>query len=131
MSLDQAREKALAKQLHHRFAVPGREGVECAMVREGAVGHEKVSMWMPLDQVAAGRDGDHEAGPGVRSDLSPHVLGEGKGGALREVEQKLPPLPEDPAQEARHGEDDMTMRNGLEHFLLQPLGPQELFFLLA
>jgi len=63
--------------------------------------------------------------------VSPHVLGEGIGGALREVEQKLPPLPEDPAQEARHGEDNMTMRDGLEHFLLQPFGPQELFLLFA
>jgi len=50
---------------------------------------------------------------------------------LREVEQKLPPLPEDPAQEARHGEDNVTMRDGLEHFLLQPFGPQELFLLFA
>jgi len=51
--------------------------------------------------------------------------------ALREVEQKLSPLSEDSAQEARHGEDDVTMRDRLEHFLLQPLRPQELLFLFA
>jgi hypothetical protein len=67
----------------------------------------------------------------VRSDPCPHVLGEGLRAALREVEQKLSPFSEDPAQEARHGEDDMTMRDGLEHFSLQPLGPQELIFLFA
>jgi hypothetical protein len=50
---------------------------------------------------------------------------------LREVEQKLSPLSEDSAQEARHGEDNMPVRHGLEHFLLQPLGPQELLLLFA
>jgi hypothetical protein len=33
--------------------------------------------------------------------------------------------------QARHRESSMTVRHGLEHFLLQPLGPQELFHLLA
>jgi hypothetical protein len=50
---------------------------------------------------------------------------------LREVEQKLSPLSEDSAQKARHGEDNMPVRHGLEHFLLQPLGPQELLLLFA
>ena len=75
--------------------------------------------------------GHADAGPSVRADSSPHVLGDGLGGALREVEEKLPTLAEDPAQEARHGEDDMTMRNGLEHLLLEPLCPKELTLLLA
>ena len=50
--------------------------------------------------------------------------------ALREIEKKLASLPEEAAQEPRDGEDHITMGNGREHFLLQPLGPQELFFLL-
>jgi hypothetical protein len=58
--------------------------------------------------------------PSVRSDSCPHVLGESRSTALREVEQKLTPLSEDPAQEARHPENNMTVRHGLEHFLLQP-----------
>ena len=58
----------------------------------------------------------------VRSDLSLHVLGDGLRRALREVEQELAALAEDSAEEARHGEDDVTMRDRLEHFLLQPLG---------
>jgi hypothetical protein len=86
---------------------------------------------MPLNQVSGRGDGDDDAGPSVRADLSAHVLGDGLGGALGEVEQKLPPSAEDPAQEAWHGEDDMTMGNGLEHFLLKPLPPKELSLLLA
>src|SRR5918995_44059 len=62
--------------------------------------------------------------PSLRSELSPGVLGEGRGGALREVDQKLSPFTEDPVQEVRHGEDDMRTRNGREPFLLQPLRPQ-------
>jgi hypothetical protein len=45
--------------------------------------------------------------------------------------QKLSPLPEDPAQEAWHREDDVTVRDRLEHLLLQPLRPQELLLLFA
>jgi hypothetical protein len=63
--------------------------------------------------------------------LSLHVLGDGLRRALREVEKKLAALAEDSAQEARHGEDDVTMRDRLEHFLLQPLRPQELLLLFA
>ena len=69
--------------------------------------------------------------PSGRTDPCPHVLGEGLRCALREVEQQLSPLPEDPAEEARHCEDDMPMRHGPEHFFLQPLGPQELLLLFA
>ena len=32
-------------------------------------------------------------------------------------------LSEEPAQEARYGEDEMAMRDGREGFVLQPLGP--------
>jgi len=63
-------------------------------------------------------DRSHDAGPRVRSDLSLHVLGDGLRRALREVEQKLATPAEDSAEEARHGEDDVTMRDWLEHFLL-------------
>jgi len=53
------------------------------------------------------------------AESSSDVLGDGLGGALREVEEKLPTLPEDPPQEAWHGEDEVAMRNGREHLLLQ------------
>jgi hypothetical protein len=53
-----------------------------------------------------------------------NVLGDGLRRALREVEKKLPALADDPPQEARHGEDNVTMRDRLEHFLLQPLRRQ-------
>jgi len=86
---------------------------------------------VPLDQVRGGGDGDDDTGPAVRAEAPPHVLGDGLGGALREVEEKLSALPEDPPQEARHGENDVAMGNGRENLLLEPLCPQELALLLA
>ena len=80
--LDEASQEALTEQFHDRFAVPGLEGVEAAVVGEGPVAQEEVSMWMPLDQVPGGGDRDDEAGPSVGSEVSSHVLGEGRGGAL-------------------------------------------------
>ncbi len=47
VALDQARQKAFAEQLHDRFAVPGREGMKRAIVRETTVGQEQVSVRMP------------------------------------------------------------------------------------
>ena len=131
VAFDETGQQALPEQLHHRVSVPRLDRVKRPVVRERSVRHEKVTMWMPLEQVAAGRDGDDGAGPSVRSELSLHVLGEGLGGALREVEQKLSPLSEDPAEEAQHGDNDVSMRDGRKHFLLQPLGPQELLLFLA
>jgi hypothetical protein len=106
-------QQALAEEFHDRVSVPRLERVKDAVIREHAVGREDVSMRMPLQKVTSAGDRDHDAGPCVRSGLCSHELGEGLRAALRQVEQKLPPLPEDPAKEARHGEDDMTMRDGL------------------
>ena len=44
VALDEASQKTLAEQLHHRVTVPRRERVKRAIVREGTVGHEDVSM---------------------------------------------------------------------------------------
>jgi hypothetical protein len=107
------------------------ERVERTIVREGAAGHEQVAVRMPLQEVAGGGDRDHDAGPRLRSELSLHVLGDGLRRALGEVEKKLATLAEDSAKQARHGEDDVTMRDWLEHFLLQPFRPQELLLLFA
>ena len=93
MAFDETGEQALAEQLHHRVSVPRLERVKRAIVREGAVGHKDVSMRMPLQEVAARGDRHDDAGPSVRSHPYPHVLGEGLGAALRQVEQKLSPLP--------------------------------------
>jgi hypothetical protein len=65
-----------------------------------------------LDQVPCGGDGDDDSGPAVWAEPFSDVLGDGTGGALREVEEKLPTLPEDPPQEAGHGENDVAMGNG-------------------
>ena len=48
-----------------------------------------------------------------------------------QVEQQLSPPAEYPSQQPRHGENNVSMRNGRKHFLLQPLGPQELLLFLA
>jgi len=41
-------EQALPEELHHRVSVPALERVKRAIVREGAVGHENVTVRMPL-----------------------------------------------------------------------------------
>jgi hypothetical protein len=131
VSLEQARQQALAEQLHDRVTVPGLERVKRTIVRERAVGHEHVTVRMPLEEITAGGDGHDEPGPSVRAEMPLHVLGEGLRRALREIEKKRAALPEDSAEEARHGEDNVMMRDRLEHFLLQPLRPQELLLLFA
>ena len=88
-------------------------------------------MWMPLDQVPGGGDRDDDAGPSVGSEVSSHVLGESLGGALREIEEKLTALSEDPAQQTGHREHEMAVRDGGEDLVLQPFGPEELLLLLA
>jgi hypothetical protein len=116
--LDEAGEQALTEQLHRLFSVPALEGVKGAVVGESPVGQQEVCVWMPLDQVSGGGNGDDDTRPAVLAESSPDVLGEGLGGALGEVEEKLPTLPEDPPQETRHGEDDVAMGDGREHLLL-------------
>ncbi len=130
-TLDEASQEALAEQVLDRFTVAGLEGVEGAVVGESPVAQEEVSMGMPLDQVTGCRDRDHDAGPSLGSEVSSHVLGKGCGRALGEVEEKLPALSEEPAQEAGHGEDEMTMGDGREDLVLQPFGPEKLLLLLA
>jgi hypothetical protein len=56
-----------------------------------------------------------QSGP---SRLLTYVLGDGLGGALREIEEELSTLAEDPPQEAGHGEHDVAVRDGREHLLL-------------
>ena len=73
-------------------------------------------MGMSLDQVSGGSDGDDDAGPAVWAESCPDVLGDGLGGALGEVEEKLPAHPEDPPQEAGHGEDEVAMQHPLDHW---------------
>jgi hypothetical protein len=78
-ALDQTGEQALAEQLHHRLAAPAREGMEAAIVRKDTVGQEKVSVGVPLNQVSGSGDGHDDAGPSVRAERPPHVLGYGLG----------------------------------------------------
>src|SRR6266545_2572551 len=88
-------------------------------------------MNVPLHQIAAGAHRAHDPGPGVGARLSPHVLAECLRTALPEIEQQLPPFPEYASPQPGHGEDDLAVRNGLEHLFAQPLGPEEGALLLA
>jgi len=56
VSLDQARQQALAEQFHDRVTVPGLERVKGTIVRERAVGQEKVTMKPPLQEIAGAGD---------------------------------------------------------------------------
>jgi hypothetical protein len=86
---------------------------------------------MPLEHIAARSDRDHDARPQLCAELGPQVLGHGLRAALREIEQQLTPLPKDPTQQAWHGENGVTVRDGLEDLFAQPLRPQERALLLA
>ena len=116
------RQKPLAEEPHQRLSVPGRERVERSIVREGAVGHENVTMWMPLQKIAGAGDRDHDPGPCVGSHFPPHVLAERLRAAWREIEKKLAAPPEQRTQEPWHGQHDVPVRDGLEHFFAQPFG---------
>lgn len=64
--------EALSKQTHHSLAVPGRHGVERVVSGQASVGAQQMSMRMPLDQIAGGRDGDDEAGTDVLANTFTH-----------------------------------------------------------
>jgi hypothetical protein len=86
---------------------------------------------MPLEQIAARSDRDHDARPHLRAELCPQVLGHRLRAVLREIEQQLASLPKDPTEQAWHGENGVTVRDGLEDLFAQPLRPQERALLLA
>jgi hypothetical protein len=92
VTLDESGEQAFAEEPHHRIAVPDREGLKSAILGKATVGQEEVSVRMPLDQISGGGNGDDDAGPSVRAELSAHVLSHGLRGTLREVEEELPTL---------------------------------------
>jgi len=85
----------------------------------------------PLQQVAAAGDRDHDPGPCFGSDLSPHVLAECRSTALRQIEKEFAAPPEQRTQEPWHGQNEVTMRDWLEHLFAQPFGPEEGALLLA
>jgi hypothetical protein len=118
VALDETGEQALAEQLHDGMGVPALQGVEGAVSGEASIRGQQVSVRVPLGQIPRGRDGDDDSRPAVLAEPSADVLGDGLGGALREVHEELSSLPEDAPQKPRHGQDDVTVRNGFEHLLL-------------
>lgn len=131
VALNEAHEQAFGEQLHHLIGIPAPERVKGAVVREASIRAQQVSVRMPLDRVPGGGDGDDDSRPAVVAEPFADALGEGLGGALREVEEEFSSLPEDAPQEAWHGQDNVTARNWREHLFLEPLRPQELALLLA
>ena len=118
VALDETGEQPLAEQPHHGFGVPALERVKGAVAGETSIRDQQVPVRMPLGQIPSRRDGDDDSRPPVRAEPSLDVLGDGVGRALGEVEEELPTLAEDPAQEAGHREHDVATRHGREHPLL-------------
>jgi len=129
--VDEACQNSLAEQPHQRFCVPRRQGMERPVAGEPAIGGQNVEVDIPLEHIAGGSDGDHDPGPRVGTQLAPHVLAERLRAGLGQIAKKLSPLPKDPTEQAWHGEDNVTMRDGLEHLFAQPFGPQNRALLLA
>jgi hypothetical protein len=105
--------------------------MERPVAGERAVGGQNVEVDIPLEHIAGGSEGDHDPGPRKGTQLPAHVLAECLGAAMGQLAKKLSPLPKDPTEQAWHGEDNVTMRDGLEHRLSQPFGPQNRALLLA
>jgi len=115
--VDKACQNSLAEQPQQRFCVARRQGMERPVAGERAIGGQNVEVDIPLEHIAGGSDGDHDPGPRVGTHLPAHVLAERLRAAMGQIEKKLSPLPKDPTEQARHGEDNMTVRDGLELLL--------------
>ena len=77
---------------------PAFEALEGAVWGEAAVGSEKVSVWMPLQETSRRRDGEDDPRPDVCPELAAQVLGQRLGATLAEVEEQLLSLAERGAQ---------------------------------
>jgi hypothetical protein len=72
-----------------------------------------VQVDVPLQEVAAGGDRDHDPGPCVGSHLTPQVRAECLCAALRQIEKKLAAPPEQRTQKPWHDQHEVTVRDGL------------------
>jgi hypothetical protein len=86
---------------------------------------------MPLDQISGGGDRDDDAGPRVSTDSPADELARGLGGGPPQLRRQLAPSAEERTQQAGNGQDDMAVAARGEHFVAQPLRPQNLALLLA
>ncbi len=88
-------------------------------------------MGVPLQDISRGRDRDHDPWTDVRPELPTYVLGRRLGGRLTQIEQQLPALAERGPQQPWHRHQYMPVWHGLEHFLLEPLRPEQRALLLT
>ena len=130
--VEQDAEQPFAEQPHQPLGVPLGRRVPRAVGTAAAVGGDQVQMRMPLQEVSRGGDRHHDPGShvAVAARMTDELL-DGLGAGARELAEQLPPPAEQRAQEARDGEHHMAVRDSQQHFVAQPLGPQELLLLLA
>jgi len=97
-----------------------------------AVCGDDVQVGMPLQEISRGgdRDDDPTTCVGLAARVAQELLDRLGPGAGKLAEQ-LPPATEQWTQQARDREHHVAVRDGQEHVLAQPLGPQELLLLLA
>ncbi len=82
----QTREKSLAEESHERLPVPVIEALECAIWGKATVGHENVTVAIPLQEISSRRDADHDSRADVRAKLPARVLRQCFGGTLAQIE---------------------------------------------
>ena len=88
-------------------------------------------MGIPLEEIAGGRQRDHDARSVGRTEMKVTPLFDSLCPRLDEFEQELAAPPEERPQEAGNGQNDVAVGNGSEKLGAEPFGPEELFFLLA
>ena len=86
---------------------------------------------MPLEEIAGGGDGDDDTGTQLGPGASANQLDNSLRSRLSEFLQQLSPASKQRPQQARDGEDHVTMRDRCEELRAQPFRPEERLLLLA
>jgi hypothetical protein len=115
--LHQARQQARAEQTHDLLAIPHLKRAEDAIGREAAVAHQDVQVGMPLQEVAARCDRDHDSRPHVLSEVLTDEGAQGLGAGLCALAQQLAAPPEERTQQARDRHHHVSVRDGFQHLL--------------
>ena len=114
---DEGLDEAVAEEFGEgveRLCGGGGEKMEGAGLIEESAGAENVKVRVKYEVIAkcldAGDGGEFAVG---QVKLKSHPVAEGFGGGLEEVVEEVASLAEDAAQHAGHGEDELTVRDGL------------------
>jgi hypothetical protein len=109
VGLDELGQQPLPEEAHQQGGVPHRQGLPGAVRRPRGVGREEVDVGMPLDEIAGGGDGDHDAGAGLVSETPADELGHGLGGGAAELGEQLAPSAQERTQQPGDGQDDVAV----------------------